>query len=348
LSAGEPGAGDPRVPVTLLTGFLGAGKTTLLNRLLQSPDAGRIACVVNEFGELGLDAALVVGADEEVVELRNGCLCCTVRGDLVRTVGRLLDRRRSLWRRLRFDRLVVELSGLATPGPVVQTFLLDDRLRRETRVDGVIAVVNVPDLERDLAQHPELAHQLGHADRVLLNHSDRAEPDVLERATRAAAALCGLGVLQPTVRCQVDLGPLLDLRRDDPDRWRLAPAEPPCAGGTGHVHGPRCFEPQGSEPLHTSGIETLGLESSAALDLHRLKVWLQFVTSRRDGELLRLKGLLHCRGEPRAVVAHGVHQWLELGPGERPAPKRSRLVLIGRGLDREALRRGFERLTADD
>ncbi|MEO0652212.1 MAG: GTP-binding protein, partial [Planctomycetota bacterium] len=205
------------VPVTLLTGFLGSGKTTLLNRLVRDPAAGRVAVVVNEFGELGIDGSLVVGSDEDVVELRNGCVCCTVRGDLARTLNRLLGRRRGLLRRLKFDRLAIELSGMASPGPVVQTLVVDDGLRDRTRLDGIVTLANAAQIEQQLPKHPEASGQVGYADLILLNHADRAEEEHLGRAEAALQGVNGLAPIVRTERSVVPIEDLLDLRTDAPE-----------------------------------------------------------------------------------------------------------------------------------
>lgn len=317
---------DRRVPVTILTGFLGAGKTTLLNRLIGAPEAGRIAVIVNEVGAVALDAQLVVGTEEEIVEIRDGCVCCTVRGDLAVAVKRLLDRRGAWFRPLRFDRIVIECSGVASPGPVVQTFLLDAALASATRVDGVVALVSAPDFHRHL-EHPEAEEQIGFADLVVLNHLDRIDaPDGALTALRAINP--GAPVLLAT-RAVFPLAALLDIGGHDPARWRL--------GGHDHDHdhGPDAH-------LHHHVLHT-----ERPLDLGRVKLFLHFIAARRTWRVVRMKGILRCADLSRAVVVHGIHEWLEIGPGSMVPPVQSTLLVIGRDLDEGELRRGWAAVTGE-
>jgi G3E family GTPase len=165
---------DPRTPVTVLTGFLGAGKTTLLNRILTEQHGKRIAVIENEFGEIGIDHDLVIGADEEIFEMNNGCICCTVRGDLIRILGNLMKRKD------RFDYILIETTGLADPGPVVQTFFMDDEMQRSMRVDGIVTLVDAGHIQQHIDDAPEAQEQIAFADVILLNKTDLVSADDLD------------------------------------------------------------------------------------------------------------------------------------------------------------------------
>ena len=290
--------------------------------------------VVNEFGELPIDGRLVVGAEEDLILLRNGCVCCSVRGDLVETLTRLLDRRRRRLRRLEIDRIVVEASGLASPGPVLQTLNLEARLAEECQGAGVVTLCHAAMIESQLEQHPEAEDQVGYADLLLLNHTDRCDPlelDRIETHLRARNALCAI---ERTENARIETSRILQLEVDPTPR--LAEAASDVSAGSA----------LGAAPArHTPGVRTVSLESEGPLDLHGLKMWLRLLGSQRDHELLRVKGYLRCAGRAEAVVVQGMYQWLEIGPGAGPAPERSALVLIGRNLDVESLRSAWERFS---
>jgi G3E family GTPase len=291
--------------------------------------------IVNEFGRVGIDGRLVVGADEEAVELSNGCLCCTVRGDLARTVGSLLERRtRKRVGRLDFDRILIEASGLASPGPVAQTLEIVPELREGAVLDGIVTLARADSILAELEEFPEAAEQVGYADRLVLNACDlvdEAELGGIEAALRARNALAPI---RRAVRAEVPVDELLAIGTGRSDRWEL-----PDGGGAPegvHVHG------EG----HDRRVTTVSLSAERPLDIHRLKIWLQFLAADRTHEILRLKGIVACQGIERGVVVQGVHQWLELGPGETERPERSSLVLIGRDLAEERLRRGWSAVRA--
>lgn len=301
--------------MTLLTGFLGAGKTTLLNRLLSDRGAPPTAVIVNEIGALGIDGRLVVGASDAVIELTNGCICCEVREDLRRTALELLAGRKRWLRPFRFERLLVETSGLATPGPLIQTFLLDPQLAAETQVDGVVAVAHAGHIARQILDHPEAAAQLASADRVLLNHMDTAAEGALDAVVSAAP----LAEVLPSIRADVPLAPLLDIGGGAPGRWRFTP----------------------TVAAHSTGVVTWSRTTTGAVELPRIKMFLQHVAARRGWEILRMKGIFRCPGLRNAVVAQGVYQWLEIGPSALAPPEQSGVVVIGRGVDLDELERAW-------
>jgi G3E family GTPase len=314
---------DSRVPVHVLTGFLGAGKTTLLNRLLNEPHGARIAVLVNEFGDVPIDGRLVVRAHEELIELANGCVCCTIRGDLARALIDLFARRRRRIRRQPFDAIVIETSGLASPGPVLQTLIVEPELAQQAQPMGVVALTHAAEIAQQLERHAEAREQLGYADLILLNHTDRAGPDALAAAEKAIRSHNAIAPLERTQRAEIALERVFGLR--------------PSASAV--------IDPERVHAAHTEGAGTVVLRSDAPLDLHALKLWLQFLATRRTHEIWRLKGILACREERRSVVVQGVYQWLEIGAGDEVPPTTSVLVLIGRDLDEAELQRGWAAVT---
>ncbi len=309
-----------RTPVTILTGFLGSGKTTLVNRILSERRSERIAVLVNEFGEVPLDGRLIVRADEEVVELANGCVCCTVRGDLVRGLAGLLARRRARFFARSFERILIETSGVASPGPVLQTLILEEALARELAPAGVIALAHAALLPEQLERHPEAAEQLGYADLVVLNHADRTDAEGLGAAQRAARRGNPLAHVETSVRAELDVGLLLaDLEE------RAADPAPRLMDGDHFTHEARACV----------------LRSKEALELAPLKLWLQFLAARRGQEIWRIKGIVRCAGLEQPVLVQSVYQWLEIGAFDGAPPEESLLVLIGRELDAAELERGW-------
>ncbi len=324
-----------RIPVTLVAGFLGSGKTTLVNRILTAQHEQRIAVIVNEFGEVSIDGRLVIGVEENVVQLSNGCLCCTVRGDLVTTVQALLDRRREAVERVPFDRILIEASGLASPGPAVQTLLADPRLAAQCRIDGVITLVNAPHIVQQLREHPEASTQLGCADHIIVNHCDQCDAAGLEAAEGAIRSCNPHATMETTSHARVEIPALLQMRTWETVPPRFVPHhtsegdQPLPHTHDGHEH---------TEP-HTCGVSTLTLRMDTPLDLNRLKLWLLFIVKRRSHELMRFKGILRCQNQAAAVIVQGVYQWVELRQGQEVAPEESVLVLIGRNLDGTELQR---------
>jgi G3E family GTPase len=319
------------VPVTLLVGFLGSGKTTLVNRILSEQHDQRIAVIVNEFGDVGIDGQLIVGIDDNLVELSNGCLCCTVQGDLADTLRQLLERRRQTVDAKPFERIVIEASGLASPGPVLQRMLVEPALHAHVHVDGVITMAHAQHIVQQLADHPEASEQVAYADHIIVNHCDQCAGDALVAAEAALHACNGHADIERATRAAVDVVRLLNKQTWDSARVKVALANGVVCGDHAqeHAHAHR----------HTQGVGTLALRAEAPMDLQRLTRWLLDLSTRRSHELMRLKGILHCRSHDQAVVIQGVYQWLEVRQEAGESPTVSALVLIGRHLDEAELRR---------
>lgn len=308
-----------KVPVFILTGFLGAGKTTLLNRMLTAPHGRRIAVLVNEFGEVGIDHHLIVASEEEVVQMNNGCICCTVQGDLLRALLQLLERRDA------FDYLVVETSGLADPTVMVQTLLLDERIRRDFELRAVVTVVDGMHMEQQLAANHEARDQVACADTLLLNKTDLITPEEAESLAARLADLNPTARVNPTRNADVDIGELLEMRAFDLEAKRRAVQE----------HGHR---------EHHPSVQTVSFVQPGDLDKTRLSRWFRSVLAERGADLLRMKGILNMYGDSHQFVFHGVHGMFEGRLGrewEEGEERLNRLVFIGRELDGPELRRGL-------
>ena len=311
-----------QVPVTVLTGYLGAGKTTLLNRILSENHGKRYAVVVNEFGELGVDNDLVVDTDEEVFEMNNGCICCTVRGDLIRILGGLMKRRD------KFDGILIETTGLADPAPVAQTFFVDEGVREKTRLDAIVTVVDAKNLLARLADSPEASEQIAFADVIVLNKMDLvSEPEAaaleerirqinrfarIHRATRAGVAIADL-----LDQGAFDLTRVLD-------------------------HAPNFLEDDSHS--HNEDVASMSFEAERPIDPEKFNAWIGAVLAAQGQDILRTKGILHYPGESRRFAFQAVHMMAEgdfIGPWPKGAKPASKLVFIGRNLNRPQLRRGF-------
>jgi G3E family GTPase len=328
----QQGPTDP-VPVTLLVGFLGSGKTTLANRILSEQHHQRIAVIVNEFGTVGIDGQLIVGVEDNIVELSNGCLCCTMQGDLSDTLRQLLARRRRTATAPPFERIVIEASGLASPGPVLQRMLVDPDLHAHVQVDGVITMAHAKHIVQQLADHPEASEQVAYADHIIINHCDQCEDDVLVAAETALHACNPQADVERTTRAAVDVAGVL--RKQAWDSARLKAAFEFGAACEDHTHD------HAHEHLHTQGVSSVALRAEAPMDLQRLTRWLSSLSITGSHELMRLKGILHCQSQAQAVVIQGVYQWLEVRLQAGAPPAASALVLIGRHLDAEELRRAW-------
>lgn len=334
-------AEDQRIPVTVLTGYLGAGKTTLLNRILSEPHGRRYAVIVNEFGETGIDGDLVVRADEELFEMNNGCICCTVRGDLIRTLHELLAKGGS------FDAIIIETTGLADPGPVVQTFFVDHYLQARTVLDSVTTLVDARHIGLRLADSREAREQVAFADQIVLNKTELASEAELAAIEARLKAINPLAPILRAQRADVPLDQLVG--RGGFDLARIVSLEPAFlqAEVDGHVHDAHCGH-QHHYHQHDSDIGTVALRSALPMDGEKISAWLNALVASKGADILRAKGIIDVAGDERRLVFQSVHMLLE-GDFQRPwrdgEDRSSRLVFIGRHLDRALLAAGFERCT---
>ena len=319
---------DRRIPVTVLTGYLGAGKTTLLNRILTENHGRRYAVIVNEFGEIGIDNDLVVGADEEVFEMNNGCVCCTVRGDLIRIMDGLVKRRG------KFDAIIVETTGLADPAPVAQTFFMDQDVGGAARLDAVVTVADARWLTDRLKDAPEARNQIAFADVILLNKADLVDAPELARVEGEIRAINPLASLHRTTNCAVPLEAVLERNAFDLDR--ILEVEPE-------------FLEEGHHHHHDADIRSISARIEGPVDPEKFMPWISNLTQVQGPDILRCKGIVAFPDEPKRFVFQGVHMILDgdvQGPWGADEPRVSRVVFIGRNLDEAAIREGFENCRA--
>jgi G3E family GTPase len=360
-------AAPSKIPVTVLTGYLGAGKTTLLNRILTEDHGKRYAVIVNEFGEIGIDNDLVVGADEDVFEMNNGCVCCTVRGDLIRVVSGLMKRQRP--GKPAFDAIIVETTGLADPGPVAQTFFVDDEVKARTQLDSVTALVDAKHVMARLDDSKEAREQVAFADRIILNKTDLVDAGELADVERRLRALNPLAPITRAERANVPLDQVLGLHGFDLER--IAEVRPdfvnPPHGAEGHVHDAHCGHDHDHEHdhahdhhdhehhhgprghAHQDDIKGVALSLDRPLDGQKFTRWLDELLGSQGQNILRAKGIIDVQGEDRRLVFQAVHMILE-GDLQKPWGDKerrwSRAVFIGRDLDEAALKAGFEACAA--
>ncbi|NBW10670.1 MAG: GTP-binding protein [Caulobacteraceae bacterium] len=364
-----------KIPVTVLTGYLGAGKTTLLNRILTEDHGKRYAVIVNEFGEIGIDNDLVVGADEDVFEMNNGCVCCTVRGDLIRVVAGLMKRQRP--GKPAFDAIIVETTGLADPGPVAQTFFVDEDVKAKTQLDSVTALVDAKHVMARLDDSKEAREQVAFADRIILNKTDLASEAELTAVEQRLRKLNPLAPITRAERANVPLDQVLGLHGFDLER--ILDVNPefanPAHGEAGHVHDEHCghdhhdhghdHDHHGHDHhdhdhdhdhahgarghAHEDDIKGISVSVDGPLNGQKFTAWLDRLLGEQGQNILRAKGIIDVEGEERRLVFQAVHMILEgdLQRAWRPDERRwSRAVFIGRDLDEAAIRAGFESCAA--
>ena len=322
---------EQMVPVTILTGFLGSGKTTLLNRILKEDHGHKIAVIENEFGEVGVDSEIIESSDEQIVEMNNGCICCTVRGDLIKILGTLKDRRTK--GELKFDRVVIETTGMADPGPVAQTFFTDEDIGSYYLLDSILTVVDAKHATRQLDEFHEAQEQVGFADRILLSKTDLVSEDEVRKLTARVKRMNPRAPVNKVHFGDAPIAEVLDIRGFNLNA--ILELDPEFLTDSNHEH-------------HDE-VESFAFKSDKPFDGDKLEQFLSGMIQVYGPDLLRYKGVLWMRGKPQRVVFQGVHMMMggDMGkPWAKGEKRSSTLVFIGKKLPKDLFIAGLEQCLA--
>jgi G3E family GTPase len=323
---------NSKASVIILTGFLGSGKTTLLNRILTAEHGRRVAVIVNEFGEVGIDHHLLLSSDQEVVQMNNGCVCCTVRGDLVRSFFQLLEHRD------KFDTVVIETTGLAEPAPVAQSIYADERIRSQFTLAGVVTVVDAKYIAVRLEESAEACEQIAFADLIVLNKTDLSTPEKLDETEQQISRLNKIAKIHRTKNSEVDLSTIFEIGSID---FSLK-----LEGHGGHHDHDDHHHHGHHDHNHLQNIDTVCIERLGDLDGPKVSIWFRSVIGEFGDKILRMKSILNLKGDPDQFLLQGVHWDFEGRPGRAWGTNEeriNRLVFIGRALDPKKLTEGFEK-----
>ena len=315
------------IPVTILTGFLGSGKTTLLNYILKQPHGHRIAVIENEFGEAGIDNELLIqDQGEQIIEMNNGCICCTVRGDLVRILGELAAKRKE--GTVKFDRVVIETTGLADPAPVAQTFFVDEDITQNFMLDAIVTLVDAKHAPRQLDEHHEAQEQVGFADRILLTKTDLVDAAEVQALRQRLTHMNPRAKIAESRKGVAALDDLLDIRGFNLNA--ILEIEPDFLSDVEHEH--------------DDDITSFVFRETRPMDLEKIEDFLSAIVQVYGAKLLRYKGILNIAGLEQRVVFQGVHMLMgsDLGaPWKGGEVRESKMVFIGKDMPRDELEKGF-------
>ncbi len=313
---------DYRIPVTIITGFLGAGKTTLLNQIIKKYDSKKFAIIENEFGEIGLDGSLIVGVDENIFELSNGCICCSLNSDFYRTIDILLQSEHV------FNHLLIETTGIADPLSIINAFFDGGGIQEQFKVDSVITVADAINIEDLIEEHHEIRKQLSVSDQILINKSDSVKPDYLIELKHKLQDNYPLSIIKT-----VSYGNISDFDILDTDSYSAYKVEKSTETfNFGHQH------------KHSHDINTVAFEFNRSFDFSKFQLWIESYMFFNSNKILRIKGILGFEDHPERFIFHSVVNSFLLEPGDKwnDTKPYSKLIFIGKHLDKDEIKEGLE------